>query len=177
MKLAQSVGNTTYDKTDDGITTGWICCNLGAVDVDVSGKNPALEDAEGEEDGPLKELHPTYSAKDQERFLDDEDEYKNPHRDAVEDSDFKYRGFGSATNAPRIVVQMFTEAKRVEVDLEGLWESRIKRREEKEERRQAHFDTQMEDEFETRRIEDEVERPTAREGDREDRVIAGMRAS
>ncbi len=44
MKLAQSVGNTTASG-DDGITTGWICVNLGAVEEPL----PLLAEEMGEE--------------------------------------------------------------------------------------------------------------------------------
>ena len=101
---------------DDGISTGWVCCNLG----DVSGvvvKGGDLDASEVE----------VVSKKDQERILEDEeDEYKNPA-----DDDFTYRGFGDETGGQRIVVQMFTEEKRLEMDLEGMWEARLKRREAK----------------------------------------------
>ena len=146
LKLAQSVGNTSFDKSyDDGITTGWICCNLGAVD-DI-GTEQASED------------HPEYSKKDQERIREDEDEYVNPSENSVVESDFKYRGFGSVSNSPRVVVQMFTEEKRLEMDLEGLWESRIEKRHRKEEKAAQEV-------FETSSIEAEIERPSVREGSR-----------
>lgn len=94
MKLAQSVGNTiAMENSDDGITTGWICVNLGTMDAAVA---------------------------------DGADEDQNP--------DDTYVGFGSRTNAPRIVVQMFTEEKRVEMDLEGLWDVRNMRRARKAEK-------------------------------------------
>lgn len=163
MKLAQSVGNTTAfggeDGTsgyDSGITTGWICCNLGAVDAAVMPEERSDEAMiEGVDDGQRQDRieHTLLSQKDQERILEDEEaEYKNPNND-----DFKYRGFGSVSNAPRIVVQMFTEEKRLEMDLEGLWETRIQRRERKEQRQDQLF--------ETSRIEDEIigERLTVRE--------------
>ncbi len=42
-----------------------------------------------------------------------EAEYTNPPEEET------YIGFGSRTNSPRIVVQMFTEEKRLEMDLGG----------------------------------------------------------
>lgn len=185
MKLAQSVGNTMYDSKsyDDGITTGWICCNLGAVDVAEipeersSPGDPAEGDMSAAAQGVHKDLHPVYSAKDQERILEDEDEYKNPSPDSVQEPDFKYRGFGSVSNSPRIVVQMFTEEKRLEMDLEGLWESRIRRRDAKEETRQRRFEEEQENEFETSRIEEEIESPEARKSTREERIVGGIGAS
>lgn len=156
MKLAQSVGNTTYDQGyDDGITTGWICCNLGDVSqakpVEAERTEDELidEEAEGEVD---TDEHIVYSQKDQERPLEDEPEYKNPAEE-----DFKYRGFGDNTFAPRIVVQMFTEQKRLEMDLEGLWEQRLTRRERKEEKRKDRLTKEDDAQaFETSIIESEL---------------------
>lgn len=153
LKLAQSVGNTLVGGSgkdrDDGITTGWICCNLGDVSL------AQLDDDEGverEEISASEPEHRALSQKDQERILDDEEkEYTNPS-----DSDFTYRGFGSASNAPRVVVQMFTEEKRLELDLEGLWESRLNRRDRKTQKGQFEHDR-----FDAAHIEDEVERPQA----------------
>ncbi|KAK5955814.1 ATPase synthesis protein 25 mitochondrial [Knufia fluminis] len=174
MKLAQSVGNTLYDGTkgyDDGITTGWICCNVGPVDgVKMPGdEDDVTAEAQDEEQVQDEEMHPVYSAKDQERILEDEAEYKNPA-----DAGFQYRGFGSASHAPRIVVQMFTEEKRLEMDLEGLWETRLKRRDDKAERKDRKFEQEM---FETSMIEEEIERPEAREGMSEVRPMSAIAAS
>lgn len=163
MKLAQSVGNTMYDSGkgyDDGITTGWICCNIGAVNGVKMPNTITGPEAEAElaaqEESTNQDIHPVYSAKDQERIIEDEDEYANPS-----DTDFQYRGFGSASHAPRIVVQMFTEEKRLDMDLEGLWETRLKRRDDKAERKDRKFEREM---FETSMIEEEIERPVAGEG-------------
>jgi hypothetical protein len=112
QKLAQSVGNTLEQNRDDGITTGWICVNVGPVDEAVI------------EGSPIEELQ-----QDMEDAETQEDEYDNP--------DDGYIGFGSRSTAPRIVVQMFTEEKRLEMDLEGLWEVRTSRRADKEERADA----------------------------------------
>lgn len=152
LKLAQSVGNTTHDQGfDDGITTGWICCNLG----DVSEAAPV--EAEREEDqlldedigeGTESDEHTLYSQKDQERPLEDEPEYRNPA-----EQDFKYRGFGDNTFAPRVVVQMFTEQKRLEMDLEGLWEQRIIRKEKKQQKRNDRLAKEAGESFETASIE------------------------
>ncbi|PYH40822.1 RsfS/YbeB/iojap family protein [Aspergillus saccharolyticus JOP 1030-1] len=61
---------------------------------------------------------------------------------AVEEAGFEVEGFGhDAGLGTRVVVQMFTEEKRAEVDLEGLWEKNLARverlrvREEKERER------------------------------------------
>lgn len=74
-KMTNSSGFMSEEK-DDGITTGWICVNVGSVE---NGKPPA--DA--------------------------------PKRD--------FAGFGNVSDSARIVVQMLTEEKRAELDLEGLW--------------------------------------------------------
>jgi hypothetical protein len=126
MKLAQSVGNTmALRDADDGITTGWICVNMGPVDEAVV---PAEDDEEG-----LDAIAATAEDEDpagsEDVVEDEEDEYMNPPND--------YVGFGSRTNAPRIVVQMFTEQKRLEMDLEGLWDARNTRRARKAHRANA----------------------------------------
>lgn len=171
LKLAQSVGNTMFDADkgyDDGITTGWICCNLGSVD------SAAVPEVESQQDGTQATAvgddstgmntsagpHQVFSQKDQERPLEDEDEYSNPS-----DEEFTYRGFGNASMAPKIVVQMFTEQKRAEMDLEGLWEARIKRRDAKEERQDRLFETSV--------IEKEIQTPGVRrvDGEEEDEAF------
>ena len=106
LKLAQSVGNTLEASRDDGITTGWICVNLGSVE-DVG------EEVAAGEDGNLDQV-----------ALQDAEE--GPEE--VEATDDGYIGFGSRSTAPRIVVQIFTEEKRAEMDLEGLWDVRTARR-------------------------------------------------
>lgn len=74
-RLASSAG-TTADTSDDGITTGWICVNVGSVD------DPSI--------------------------------IQNMREGGFE-------GFGKVQGGTRIVVQMFTEEKRADVDLEALW--------------------------------------------------------
>jgi hypothetical protein len=74
-RLASSAG-TTADTSDDGITTGWICVNVGSVD------DPSI--------------------------------IQNMREGGFE-------GFGKVQGGTRIVVQMFTEEKRADVDLEQLW--------------------------------------------------------
>jgi hypothetical protein len=119
LKLAQSVGNTLEAAKDDGITTGWICVNLGSVE--------GL--GEGISVGKDSDLHqPTATNK------------KETQED-VESNDDGYIGFGSRSTAPRIVVQMFTEEKRAEMDLEGLWEARMTRRAAKGEKVDMAADT------------------------------------
>jgi hypothetical protein len=119
LKLAQSVGNTLEAGRDDGITTGWICVNLGSVEG-VGDGIPVREDADADRD----------AARGPEGKQED-----------VELSDDGYIGFGSRSTAPRIVVQMFTEEKRAEMDLEGLWEARAARRAAKDEKADSAVDT------------------------------------
>ncbi|KAK5059973.1 hypothetical protein LTR84_009856 [Exophiala bonariae] len=110
LKMAQSVGNTTMEQSnvDDGITTGWICVNMGLVDVDIPSSQAYVigdqAQSQIEEDGA------------------EEEEYVNPPEEDT------YVGFGSQSTAPRIVVQMFTDEKRADMDLEGLWAGRNTRR-------------------------------------------------
>jgi hypothetical protein len=135
MKLAQSVGNTVANGADDGITTGWICVNMGNVDEAVlAGEG---EDHDGDDqDHAAPSTEPTADTSEKLRFkaqetpAEGEEEYRNP-------SDEDYVGFGSKINAPRIVVQMFIEEKRVEMDLEGLWHHRQSRRAKKGEKADA----------------------------------------
>ena len=115
QKLAQSVGNTLEQHRDDGITTGWVCVNVGAVDEAV-----------------LQEAAPDGIQDETESLDSEEEEYENP--------DEGYVGFGSRSTAPRIVVQMLTEEKRLEMDLEGLWEARTSRRTDKKERAEAEME-------------------------------------
>lgn len=153
MRLAASVGNTMYEKgggADDGITTGWICVNVGQVeeghakDVPEQGRVAAESDMREQEDdsvaesgmdeegggatietGHKRELMAEVTAETGTKI--EEEEYINPEQ-SIEDQDNNYIGFGSRSSAPRIVVQMFTEEKRVELDLEGLWQDRTTRR-------------------------------------------------
>ncbi len=152
-RLAASVGNTTYEKgggADDGITTGWICVNVGQVEeghlkhVLEQGRAAAESDTREEKDDSVAELsmeeesgratietghirQPGAEAIAEKDMKSDEEEYTNPEQ-SIEDQDNHYIGFGSRSNAPRIVVQMFTEEKRAELDLEGLWQDRSTRR-------------------------------------------------
>lgn len=171
MKLARSVGNTVaFAETgegspgyDDGITTGWICCNLGSVEdavvpnsgegaVRTSSANPASEAVEMEE-----------NEEDREAL----EEYQNPE-------DNTYIGFGNKSNAPRIVVQMFTEEKRLETDLEGLWDVRLKRKAQRAERNESR--TGEQDDM-LSAIAQEIEKPELREGEDESKSLGGIAAS
>ncbi|KAL2429764.1 ATPase synthesis protein 25, mitochondrial [Exophiala dermatitidis] len=143
MKLAQSVGNTMAMRDvamrdgDDGITTGWICVNMGAVDDAVLPDDfvdSSSAEVEAGAEGALVVKEAVEADMDEEvqeeEEEEEEDEYQNP-------PDAEYVGFGSRPNSPRIVVQMFTEEKRVEMDLEGLWSVRNTRRAHREEKAMA----------------------------------------
>ncbi|KAI9930441.1 hypothetical protein AWENTII_007602 [Aspergillus wentii] len=52
---------------------------------------------------------------------------ESPIEEQVEDRGFE--GFGRAAAGTRVVVQMFTEEKRADVNLDGLWEATLKRAE------------------------------------------------
>jgi hypothetical protein len=118
LKLRRSVGDTRDEVgADDGITTGWVCVNIGEVeDADT------LEDGdvEAEDDAAAENLSSSQDLADADSTA------------LSSNTDDGYIGFGSASTAPRIVVQMFTEEKRAEMDLEGLWDVRAARRANKE---------------------------------------------
>jgi Ribosomal silencing factor during starvation len=76
-KLLSSVGSSMGEGPDDGISTGWVCVNIGEIE---SGNEAAEEQQE-------------------EGFV----------------------GFGRSSGGVKIVVQMLTEEKRIELDLESLW--------------------------------------------------------
>ena len=122
LKLAQSVGNTLEANKDDGITTGWVCVNVGSVEG--LGGNLTSESTDFK-----REMEGAQGIKDAKAIEDGEDD--------------GYIGFGRRSTAPRIVVQMFTEEKRLEMDLEGLWEFRASRRAAKEEKAGAEAETTM----------------------------------
>ncbi|KAB8627226.1 hypothetical protein FH972_026059 [Carpinus fangiana] len=83
-KMLGAAGAVDPGNYDDGIHTGWICVNVGAVD------------------GPSAAKDPSSSG---EGFI----------------------GFGEGDDRPRIVIQMMTEEKRVEIDLESLWQGAVDR--------------------------------------------------
>ena len=164
--------------SDDGITTGWICVNVGEVpgygerdveqslDVDTPRTTGRAEEHETADDevllpndsvdlrvdadvdthasAPQGQYQPMgqqgVRSKAQERIKDDEPEYENPAPSSQDvssstltsntvssPSEFTIAGFGHESTRPRIVVQMFTEEKRAEMDLEGLWDNRLAR--------------------------------------------------
>lgn len=76
-RIASEAGASIETK-DDGITTGWICVNVGIVeDSESAARKTTREEA--------------------------------------------FEGFGKSAGGTRIVVQMFTDEKRAEIDLETLW--------------------------------------------------------
>ena len=153
--------------SDDGITTGWICVNVGEVPGHGEGEDETHADAlqaadQGEEErnveaevrppndsidlradadlstpSPAAPQHqytpmasPALRSRAQERPERDEPEYENPSSSTTTvppTSEFTIAGFGHESTRPRIVVQLFTEEKRAEMDLEGLWENRLAR--------------------------------------------------
>jgi hypothetical protein len=214
MKLAASVGNTLEEgRLENDITTGWICVNLGIVDEDIiaaaRGESVAVEEAEEPEYeeteenivNRLEQLDLKARRKAQETPLEDEDEYRNPAEE--EQPDDGYVGFGSRTNAPRIVVQMFTEEKRMEMDLEGLWDVRNTKRLVRDEQAHATAEetvgmllageegvegedvaeddkdnpSKMKDRDGKTKIEEEIEDPEAREEEGEEKPMGGIGAS
>jgi len=83
LRMLGAAGAVETPNADDGITTGWVCVNVGSV-----------------ENGP--------NASQQEQ-----------HKGFV--------GFGTRSGQAKIVVQMMTEEKRSEVDLEALWQGTLER--------------------------------------------------
>jgi hypothetical protein len=126
-KMMGLVGGREVASADYGITTGWVCVNVGMVDQNLKPRADVAESA-------------TSTATEAEAHASDidEEEYQNPSLESFEQdeeelevdrgTDDDYIGFGSRTLLPRIVVQMFTEEKRLEMDLEGLWEHRNTKR-------------------------------------------------
>lgn len=200
LRLARSVGNTLVDdNADDGITTGWICVNMGAIDVDIDVTNLA-ESQQLEKDDFQEGDEP-----------EDEEEYSNPPEPELPTNNADpYIGFGSKINLPRIVVQMFTEDKRNEMDLEGLWDVRNTRLGQKADKADAEFEVGFESarddadvdresktnslevdaaqevrkqevekswEESTSQIAEEVENSKKREGEDESKPLAGMGAT
>ncbi|KAI9757167.1 MAG: Pre-mRNA-splicing factor cef1 [Chaenotheca gracillima] len=82
-KLLGSSGSKASRSSDDGITTGWVCVNLGAVKQDHVAAPPVPRSG--------------------------------------------FVGFGEQDTKTRLVVQLLTEEKRAEMDLETLWSDQMKR--------------------------------------------------
>ncbi|MCJ1296082.1 ATPase synthesis protein 25 mitochondrial [Xylographa carneopallida] len=91
-KLLGSVGSTDKGNTDDGIRTGWVCVNIGSIEVD-KGSGEVVDYSE-RADG--------------------------------------FVGFGGESDGVKLVVQMLTEEKREELDLETLWGGFLSRQQRKE---------------------------------------------
>jgi hypothetical protein len=84
-RRAKLLGSAAEDNGDDGIRTGWVCVDIGAVE----GAKSDVESIIPEGDG--------------------------------------FVGFGRRNDGVRIVVQMLTEEKREEIDLEHLWSGILQR--------------------------------------------------
>jgi len=105
-----------------------------------------------------------------------EDEYLNPaEEEDQQDIGDTYMGFGSRSTSPRIVVQMFTEEKRLEMDLEGLWDYRNTRRMRKEENADEQFEMRMEESEEVEKRELEVESKSETESREDKRGLGEIR--
>jgi hypothetical protein len=123
---------------DDGITTGWVCVNIGMVDPSLQ---PRVRQTDGDAALDADQEHDTYSEEEdviasqaeQQDDLEDDLDHTSEH-DPNQNPEDTYIGFGSHSNHPRIVVQMFTDEKRAEMDLEGLWDWRNTRRVSKNQR-------------------------------------------
>lgn len=88
-RILSRVGSSERYSQDDGLTTGWICVNVGTI-----------EDGKGAE----------------EELLEPDG----------------FAGFGKKFEGAKVVIQMLTDAKRMELDLEELCEKMLKKHERKE---------------------------------------------
>lgn len=82
-RILSRVGSSERYSQDDGLTTGWICVNVGTI-----------QDGKGASE-----------------------EYLEPEG---------FVGFGEKVGGAKVVIQMLTEEKRMELDLEELWENMLK---------------------------------------------------
>lgn len=96
-RLLSSVGSADRVNQDDGLSTGWICVNVGII-----------EDGEGGK-----------------RFRPEDEEFV---------------GFGEHREGARVVIQMLTQEKREELDLEELWGNLLERYKKKTEKRLSSLD-------------------------------------
>lgn len=87
-KRARLLGTMRTDEADDGISTGWICVNLGTIDRD-------------------------------------------DRESTVLGQDGRVSGFGVTQKGSTIVVQVMTESRRAELDLETLWQKALVRQSKK----------------------------------------------
>ena len=121
------VGARETTTEDDGITTGWVCVNVGIVDEHLQPRPKPVEgemELEGQETEAVATRWQVADASQEEYTNTETEKGLEQHHESEDD----YAGFGSRTTSPRIVVQMFTEDKRLEMDLEGLWDDRSSRR-------------------------------------------------
>lgn len=88
-RILSRVGSSERYSQDDGLTTGWICVNVGTI-----------------EDG------------------------KEASEEILEPEGFV--GFGEEFGGAKVVIQMLTEEKRIELDMEELWEDMLKSHRRKE---------------------------------------------
>lgn len=88
-RILSRVGSSERYSQDDGLTTGWVCVNVGTI-----------EDGKGASEG----------------FLEPEG----------------FVGFGEKVGGAKVVIQMLTEEKRMELDLEEMWENMLKKQGRKE---------------------------------------------
>ena len=120
MRLAQVAGRLDAGTSmEDEVTTGWICVNLGLL------PDHLAETPSGTTSDSSSQIASTRL--EAQEFNTEEEEYTSPTSQEPELED-TYAGFGSILTNPRIVIQMFTEEKRLEMDLEGLWDRRDTRR-------------------------------------------------
>jgi len=105
------VGSKEKPDLDDGIRTGWICVHVGNVE-------PA---AILKENSALSAVAPSIVVEDelQEDGQPSEQDEEDIRENLNEGEGFV--GFGDSSDGLTIVLQMFTEEKRSEVDLETLW--------------------------------------------------------
>ena len=136
------VGGREVGTEDDGITTGWVCVNVGIVDENLQPSGKPAEEYGGQKPQDYEagnaELEAKQNAESQVTELEGEADFD---QDSEPEDD--YVGFGSRSTSPRIVVQMFTEAKRLEMDLEGLWDDRNTRRTRKGAEREARAENTL----------------------------------
>ena len=100
---------------DYGISTGWICVNVGLMDAKHKQATLEMEVEEAKE-----------SDNGSMGFEMEVEE--------AQENDNEVMGFGTEADGVTLVVQMLTKEKREELDLEGLWKGALRRQQRKEER-------------------------------------------
>ncbi|KPI38931.1 ATPase synthesis protein 25, mitochondrial [Cyphellophora attinorum] len=138
MRLARTAGRLDAEDSPaggDGITTGWVCVNVGDVSdvvVPAVGQSDAASEAATD---PANDTEDSFRERS-ETVEEEEEEYQNPTEDEISTTK-NPTSFGLNTLSPtsaRIVVQMFTEDKRVEMDLETLYTNRESKMQKHEDR-------------------------------------------